>query len=210
MAESRDAATRSPKAEKSDASDARRTAILDAATRVFLRYGFKKTSMDDVARAAGVSRQGLYLHFETKELLFKETVLRLAEATREAGRAALANEEIDIEDRLVDGFAAIHGKGLDDGMNENGDELLEAATALVGPVVEEVDAVLLTGVVKILKSSGVSAEWKDSGMTAKDLAEHLLATSYGLKHRVSGSSEYREKMRIAVRLVCARRQLGKR
>jgi len=36
----------------------KREAILVAATAIFLRYGFKKTSMDDVARAAGVSRQG--------------------------------------------------------------------------------------------------------------------------------------------------------
>ena len=34
------------------------------------RYGFKKTSMDDVAQAAGVSRQGLYLYFDTKEWPF--------------------------------------------------------------------------------------------------------------------------------------------
>ena len=42
-----------------------------AATAIFLRYGFKKTSMDDVAQAAGVSRQGLYLYFDTKDFLFR-------------------------------------------------------------------------------------------------------------------------------------------
>ena len=42
-----------------------------AATATFLRYGFKKTSMDDVAQAAGVSRQGLYLYFETKDVLLE-------------------------------------------------------------------------------------------------------------------------------------------
>ncbi len=53
---------------------AQREAILVAATAAFLRYGFKKTSMDDVARAAGVSRQGLYLYFDTKDLLFREAL----------------------------------------------------------------------------------------------------------------------------------------
>src|SRR2546427_1822516 len=51
-----------------------REAILVAATAIFLRYGFKKTSMDDVARAAGVSRQGLYLYFDTKDFLFREAL----------------------------------------------------------------------------------------------------------------------------------------
>ena len=41
--------------------DSRREALLEAAVGVFARYGFRKTSMDEVARAAGVSRQGLYL-----------------------------------------------------------------------------------------------------------------------------------------------------
>jgi len=45
-----------------------------AATATFLRYGFKKTSMDDVAQAAGVSRQGLYLYFDTKDFLFREAL----------------------------------------------------------------------------------------------------------------------------------------
>src|ERR1700730_16069063 len=53
---------------------AQREAILVAATATFLRYGFKKTSMDDVAQAAGVSRQGLYLYFDTKDLLFREAL----------------------------------------------------------------------------------------------------------------------------------------
>ena len=80
--------------EAADPNAARRAAILDAAAGVFLRFGYKKTSMDDLARAAGLSRQGLYLHFPTEEELFKEGVLRLIEGTRAAGRAALARAEL--------------------------------------------------------------------------------------------------------------------
>src|SRR5262245_29785734 len=49
----------------------RQEAIFAAAIAIFLRFGFKKTSMDDLARAAGLSRQGLYLHFASKDALFK-------------------------------------------------------------------------------------------------------------------------------------------
>ena len=76
----------------SEAAKARHAAIVAAAAGVFLRYGFKKTSMDDLARAAGLSRQGLYLHFPTKETLFKEAVLQLIATTRATSRAALADE----------------------------------------------------------------------------------------------------------------------
>lgn len=37
------------------------------ALSVFAHYGFRKTSMDDLARAVGVSRQTLYNRFKTKE-----------------------------------------------------------------------------------------------------------------------------------------------
>ncbi|CDX58011.1 hypothetical protein MPL3365_290048 [Mesorhizobium plurifarium] len=50
-----------------DAEAARQVAIVDTATGVFLQYGFKKTTMEDIARTVGISRQALYLDFPTKE-----------------------------------------------------------------------------------------------------------------------------------------------
>ena len=43
--------------------------VLNTALRLFLRHGFKKTSMDDIARAAGMTRQGLYFHYPSKDAL---------------------------------------------------------------------------------------------------------------------------------------------
>ncbi|WP_342373741.1 TetR/AcrR family transcriptional regulator [Myxococcus stipitatus] len=48
-----------------------RTAILEAASEVFVRYGFKKASVEDIARKAGVGKGSIYLHFESKEALFE-------------------------------------------------------------------------------------------------------------------------------------------
>jgi len=42
-----------------DPDDLRRRRLLDVALATFLRFGFRKTSMEEVARAAGLSRQGL-------------------------------------------------------------------------------------------------------------------------------------------------------
>jgi len=49
-------------------------AILAAATTLFLRSGFKGTSMDEVASLAEVSKQTVYKHFADKEALFREIV----------------------------------------------------------------------------------------------------------------------------------------
>lgn len=57
-----------------------RDAILSAARSLFAQYGFKKTSMDDVARLAHVGKGTIYRHFENKEDLFAVLIQRESEA----------------------------------------------------------------------------------------------------------------------------------
>src|SRR6059036_2207992 len=42
-------------------------AILDAAERLLARYGYRKTTVDDLAREAGIGKGTVYLHFPSKE-----------------------------------------------------------------------------------------------------------------------------------------------
>lgn len=49
--------------------------VLEAAKTVFFRYGYRRTTMGDIATAAGISRPALYLLFCNKERIF-EAVLR--------------------------------------------------------------------------------------------------------------------------------------
>lgn len=48
--------------------------ILTVATRIFSRFGFYKTSMDEIARNAHKAKGSLYYHFTSKEDLFTEVV----------------------------------------------------------------------------------------------------------------------------------------
>ena len=56
-------------------SDRKRRAIMQAATELFLRDGYRSTSMDQIAADAAVSKQTVYKHFADKEQLFREIVL---------------------------------------------------------------------------------------------------------------------------------------
>jgi AcrR family transcriptional regulator len=49
----------------------KRDAVLSAARDTFLRYGYKRVTMKDLAEAAGISRPALYLVFSSKEDVFK-------------------------------------------------------------------------------------------------------------------------------------------
>jgi TetR/AcrR family transcriptional regulator of autoinduction and epiphytic fitness len=52
-------------------SEGKKGKILSAGKGLFLRYGYKRVSMNDIAEAAGISRPALYLVFKNKEEIFK-------------------------------------------------------------------------------------------------------------------------------------------
>ena len=55
------------------------TEILESAARAFARKGFHGTSIDDIAREAGISPSSLYRYFEGKEALYRAMVDNIAE-----------------------------------------------------------------------------------------------------------------------------------
>ncbi len=50
--------------------------ILDVAAELILRWGYKKTTIDDIARQAGVAKGTIYLHWKTREDLFMALITR--------------------------------------------------------------------------------------------------------------------------------------
>lgn len=65
--------------------DVRPGEILDAALELFVEKGFRATKMEDIARAAGVTKGTPYLYFQNKEDIFKAVV-----------RESLVNELSDL------------------------------------------------------------------------------------------------------------------
>lgn len=51
--------------------------ILKTAVELFLNYGFKSVTMDDIANAQGISKKTIYQYFENKNILVKEAVMHL-------------------------------------------------------------------------------------------------------------------------------------
>ncbi len=57
-------------------SEEKRQKILKAASDQFLSAGFASTSMDNIARHSGVSKQTVYSHFESKDALFQAAITK--------------------------------------------------------------------------------------------------------------------------------------
>lgn len=181
--------------------DGRLTTILDAAIAVFLRFGFRKTSMDEVAKAAHLSRQGLYLHFATKEELFRAAVEHALESSLGAASAALGDASLSLEAKLTTAFDQWLGKyvGVATG---SASDLAEANGGELVALFSTCEAQFLEGLTKTLRTSGLPTAYKQAGLSAKQLASTLYATARGLKHSSASRKAFVEEIAVAVRALC--------
>jgi AcrR family transcriptional regulator len=60
-----------------------RSRLLEAAGRIFIEHGLDRAKVEDITRAAGLSKGAFYLHFKTKDDAFKEI---LSSALAELGQ----------------------------------------------------------------------------------------------------------------------------
>jgi len=91
--------------EQADNGDRTRTRLLDAAYEQFCRMGIQRSSMEDVARRAGLSRITLYRRFATKDELVEQVMLR--EFRRYFDRFLVDIQQAEsAADRVVLGFVS--------------------------------------------------------------------------------------------------------
>jgi len=64
-----------PRAFKAEEKEKIRAKLLEAGRACFLRYGLKKTTIEDVAGPAGIAKSSFYLFFESKEALYVEVIM---------------------------------------------------------------------------------------------------------------------------------------
>ncbi len=74
-------------------------AILDATDRLLARYGYKKMTIDDLAREVGIGKGSVYLHFSSKEEIALTHIDRIIERLKETLHA-IAVKPLKPEERL--------------------------------------------------------------------------------------------------------------
>lgn len=86
--------------------------VLLAAIDLFARYGYRKTSVDEIAEAAQVAKRTVYLHFENKAAIFRAMAEYLAELTRSRFEAGLKTQGSPAE-RLTELLYANYGTAFE-------------------------------------------------------------------------------------------------
>jgi AcrR family transcriptional regulator len=181
--------------EESEIESGRREQVLRAALVTFARYGYKKTSMEDVARAADISRPGLYFLFTSKQNLFRAAVTHALDDDVDAAKRSLADTQRPLRDRLIEAFDLWTGRYIGP-MAKDVAMLMETNPELLGPIVTDYPKRFIEMV-----TDAVAADLPPrSGGMAEDVARTLLSTAGGVKHEATTREEFVARMTIGVDL----------
>ena len=166
----------------------RQDAILDAAFGAFATYGYRRTSMDDIARGAGLSRTALYLHYRNKEDIFRSLAARYFDEALRDMTAALHLPGQTLEQALRAAFIAKDGKFMEAVLSTpHGEELMDAGFAVTGDLVAAGEARMVA----------VLGEWLAQralppGLgSGPEVAQAIIAAVKGLKTSARSLPDYR-------------------
>jgi AcrR family transcriptional regulator len=180
-------------------ASARRGAIVRAATLLFSRYGFRKTSMDLIAREAQVAKPTLYAHFADKDALFAavcEELLRSILAEAQAARAL--PEVVDrVAAVLAAKFTRLHELVES---SPHAAELLQASSERARRAIEATDAAYGELLASTLRAAARCGELDLAALGARPpaLARALLQLGHGASYGARNVDEQRANLRALV------------
>ena len=171
--------------------------ILDAAYVCFTRYGVRRTTMDDIAREAGISRAAVYQYVRNKEDAFRRLVRRLLEEALASARVAVESPG-GLTERLT---AALETKldltlGLWRDSPAHAAELLGENARLSAELIDAYNTAM-----RDLLASAVSTA--HPGVEAVEFTELVLALTRGLEADLSDPDAPARRLRHGVALLVA-------
>ena len=190
------------------ASDgARRERVLGAALEVFGRFGFRKASMDEIARAADISRQGLYLHFANKDALFRAAVQQELDSALVDVARCLDEEGVALESRVVAALDAWLGRYVGSMLASDIGDLLQDPAMQLGDMVEPARTAYYARLTAAIAAAMSEKDRRRLGVTPEEIAVALHTVAQGAKYLSNAGAESREefvaRLAAAVRVVFA-------
>ena len=185
----------------------RRERVLDAALLVFGRYGFQKSSMEQVANAAKISRPRLYYHFANKQDLFYATVKAALDDSLASVKTALAGSSRPLADRLVQALDEWQGRFVGHIGGEIG-ELIAGSEALLGGLFAEYAARFTEALTEAITAERTSLR-SGVDLESVQIAQVLHTLGNGFQREAQTRDEFIQKATWGVSLVCGLRRSRK-
>ena len=167
----------------------KRQRALEAGARVFLRFGFARATMGDIAQAAGMSRPALYLIFPGKEEVFEAVIAHWIEDSLAHIAAGLASHAT-LGERLRFACEIWCVEGLERAL-ANPDVRDMSGLPAVRKSYGRFEACLTDILRQAVERSGLDA-------TADDLARVIVAAMQGFKQTAQSAEEMRHLISVQV------------
>jgi AcrR family transcriptional regulator len=179
---------------------ARQAQVLETALTVFLRHGFRKTSMEDIAQAAGISRQGIYLHFKDKDAIFSAAIQKSLDDGVQAANRILDDESLALEDKLLKALDEWFGRhvGL---LHPEASDLKGQCERVLGDAVGKNRTAFKKKLEKVILAQS-ARKTKGADKRAATIADMLCTCGETWKHGFSSRQEFSKKMCDAIHLCC--------
>jgi AcrR family transcriptional regulator len=179
---------------------ARQVLVLETALAVFARHGFRKTSMEDIAKAAGISRQGIYLHFKNKDEIFSASIQKALDDGLQAANEIFDDDRLTLEEKLFRALDEWFGRhvGL---LHPEASDLVAQCDRVLGDAVGKSGSAFQQRLEKVILASAAKRT-KGAEKRAVTIADMLCACGLTWKHSFSSRQEFSERMRAAIHLCC--------
>ena len=186
-----------------------RESILAAALADFAAFGFRRTSVESIARRADVSRATVYLHYRGKDEIFRVVVGGLHDAHLAAMRAAAEDPQIDIQTRLIRLLEARFQRFVElMSSSSSAVELYDVHNTMCGDIAARAARSadrIFAGVLRRAVAAG-EIDLEPSGLTVKQLAGVLTDCAHGAKGENPATvkpAEFSARLSLSVRAVLA-------
>lgn len=173
--------------------------ILEAALRLFLRFGFKKTSMDDVAQTLDLSRQALYSHFRSKDELFRRALGHALASSLRDGQAELARSDLPLRARLGRAYDEWMGRYI--GLGSDPAELHAATAEFGADLIEAAENALRASVAGAIETHGLTPSLRARCIPPSQVSETVALLARGAKHAAHTRDEFRSHMASALEVL---------
>jgi len=160
--------------------------VVSAAQQIFIKYGYRRTTMGDLAEAGEISRPALYLLYANKEEIFRAVITRYYENAEKLAYKRIESSE-DVEQQLkgvmqtwvVEPFIEIN-------RSPEAGEIYEAGYAFADDLRDQFSQIYMKQVESVLHNSSLVhlKTVQQHGLSIRRVAEMMVHSTLGLKREL--------------------------
>lgn len=180
--------------------------IAEAALRLFARYGYKRSSMDDIAKEAGLAKATLYLHFKGKDEVFRAMLYLLGRRVEARCREVMTMKAPFPErlSALLQGHFGLAYASF--GTGEHLPELKAVMASIAGPELQAFEQIFIGFAKRLFAEAEAAGEiaLARSGLGLDELIASLIFAAAGAKLGAAPSCEgYAERLEAIGKIFAA-------